>query len=111
MGGYDGVEMLVELVLAYDFVRHSYSERLHGVGEGVVIGADHLIEVVNHVLFEVHHDIIIPLNPPLQSINPPSEAYMLQISQIIRSQQLRGRLLQTGTLAVCSANPRKCQVR
>lgn len=61
MGGYDGVEVLVELVLADDLVSHGYSEGLHGVGEGVVVGADHLVEVVHHVLFEVHHDIIMPL--------------------------------------------------
>lgn len=54
-GGYDCVEVVVELVFFYYLVGHGYSEGFHGVGEGVVVGADHVVEVIHHVFFEVHH--------------------------------------------------------
>ena len=52
---YDGVEMLVELIFFDYFIGHGHSQRLHGVCEGVVIGSDHLVEVVHYVFLEVHH--------------------------------------------------------
>lgn len=59
MLGYNGFEVLVEFVLFDDFVSHGYPEGLHGVGVGVVVGAYHFVEVVHHVLLEVHHEFII----------------------------------------------------
>ena len=52
---YDGVEMLVELIFFDYFIGHGHSEGFHGVCEGVVVGADHLVEVVHYVFLEVHH--------------------------------------------------------
>jgi hypothetical protein len=52
---YDCLEMLVEFVSLDNLVSHGDSEGLHGVCVGVVVGAYHFVEVVNHVLFEVHH--------------------------------------------------------
>jgi hypothetical protein len=46
--------MFVELVLTDDFVGHGYAEGLHGVGECVVVRADHLVEVVHHILLGGH---------------------------------------------------------
>ena len=48
--------MLIEFVFFDNFVSHCDSERFHWVGVGIVVGAYHLVEVVDHVLFEVHHD-------------------------------------------------------
>lgn len=50
--------MLVKFVFADDFVGHGYAERLHWVSVGVVVGPDHLIEVVDDVLLRTHLKII-----------------------------------------------------
>lgn len=50
----DGGKMVIELVLAYDFVGHGDSEGLHGMTIGVMESADHFVEVVNTVFLELH---------------------------------------------------------
>lgn len=52
---YDLVEMVVELVFFYYLVGHGDAQGLHWVINGVVVGADHAVEVVDDVFFEVHH--------------------------------------------------------
>ena len=52
--GYHCVEVLIEVVFADDLVGHGHPEGFHGVSEGVVVGADHLVEVVNHIFFRGH---------------------------------------------------------
>jgi len=54
---YHCFEVIVEFVLAHYFVSHGHPERFHGMAEGVVVGADHLVEVINHILFVLHHSI------------------------------------------------------
>ena len=51
---YNGVKVFVEFVFFYDFIGHGYSEGFHGVCEGVVVSADHFIEIVNYIFFRGH---------------------------------------------------------
>lgn len=50
----DGGEVIVEFILADDFVGHGDSQRLHGVAIRVVESADHLVEIVDAVFLELH---------------------------------------------------------
>lgn len=56
--GYDGLHFLIDGVALDKLVGHGDPERFHGVVVGVVIGADHLVEVVDNILFEVEHSFI-----------------------------------------------------
>ena len=51
--------MLVQIVFTDDLVSHGHAEGLHGMGEGVVVGPDHLVEVVDCVFFSCHYVYII----------------------------------------------------
>lgn len=46
--------MFVKLVFFDDLVGHGDTKGFHGMGERVVIGSYHLIEVVNYVFFRGH---------------------------------------------------------
>ncbi len=56
---YDLVEMVVKFIVFDDLVGHGYSEGLHWMVDCVVVSSDHSIEVVDNILFEIHHLIII----------------------------------------------------
>jgi len=49
--GYNCIKVLVKLVFLNDFICHCYSKRLHGVCEGIVVGADHFVEIVDNIFF------------------------------------------------------------
>ncbi len=57
--------MLVQPVLPDKLIGHRHSEGLHGMPNGIIEGADHIIVVVHHLFFELHFKIIIsPTQPP-----------------------------------------------
>lgn len=51
---YDFIEVVVQLVFFDNFISHSDSQWFHGVVDCVVVGADHSIEIINHILLVIH---------------------------------------------------------
>lgn len=62
--------MLIDVVLLDDLVSHGHPQWLHGMRKGIMIGTNHLVEVIHHILFKVHHLYIIsaPISLPLYDI-------------------------------------------
>lgn len=55
--------MLIQLIFPDNLVCHGHAEGLHRMGEGVVIGPDHLVEVVDYIFVRVHYVYIIAVSP------------------------------------------------
>ena len=53
--GYNGLHFGVKVILAYNFIGHGYPEWFHGVIDRIVIGSDHIIEVVENIFLPLKH--------------------------------------------------------
>ena len=50
----NGRKVVIEFVLSHNLVSHCNSQWLHRVAIRVVERADHVVEIVNNIFFELH---------------------------------------------------------
>lgn len=67
---------------------------------GVVVCSDHAVEVVYHVLFEIHHDQLLfnyklPTKTPYKSTNPPNKYLPLHLHLKIPIKKIKKSNLKT----------------
>lgn len=79
----DSREVVIELILADDFVGHCDSQRFHWMTVRVVESTDHLIKIINAILFEFHlYCLLILLMSYLNIIKLANFGFSLISNQI-----------------------------